>query len=451
MLCRQTCALAAVVCACALRAARASAEACATAERKPKSADPIAVHDEGRAFAARGRYEEARAMYQWLLERDAKDREALLALSRLDAWEGCYARAEVRYRKLLELNEHDSEARASLIDVLLWTGRWAEARTLIDVGLRLDPRAAELWQRRARLLQWTGDSAAAIAAAERAHALAPGDDDIRALRDQLFVGQVRTSLRGDFFPQHYADIYSGDVQAMQLLHKFELGVEAQLLERYGQVPAAPAAASVQAAPRMVTQDLLDGLYTASAIYHADGGAAVGLSLGFGAPARSIPWLETKAWGLLPLAGRWSGSLAYAFWQYHSDKTVHIIAPSLGYAITDDLLLELREWTSFVVAPPKTDWVAAAGVRATWRLLAPLSLGAAYTYGPQLDQAQYSFTTSSQPPQFLLLKSHVIGVFADWRLQRELGLQPMLAFEHRTAPSGAVALIYTAELASYFRW
>jgi tetratricopeptide (TPR) repeat protein len=433
--CRSSWAFTLVVCISALAASRAAAEPCSAASIEPTQAEPVAVFAEARAYARDDEYAKARALYLWLLERDAKDREARLALSRLDAWEHCYDRAEKRYRTLLREIPADVEARMGLIDVLMWSERWPEARTELDLGMALTPNSPELWQRRARWLRWSGDRAGAIRAAERAEALAPDDLDTRALRDRLFVGQLRADLRIDVFPHVYPDLYTATIGALQYWKRLELAVDAQVITRTGTV---------------TSQAIVDGLYTATGIYHANGGSSAGVSLGFGAPARAIPAFTAKGWFLLQIASRWSGFFAYSFWQYHNAKTAHIFAPALGYALTDDIQLEVRWWTSYLVlqrpmASAATALVNGISGRFTWRVLAPWYIGMSYTYGPQLDQAPTQYT-------FLHIKSHVFNAYADWLVSRYWGISPLLGFEWRHAQNGApVALIYTAEVASYIRW
>lgn len=362
------------------------------------------------------------------------DREARLALSRVDAWDGCFERAEREYRALLRERPHDVEARAGLIDVLLWTSRWPDARRELDVGLELDPRSPELWSRRSQLLRWTGDRTGAVEAADRAGELAPGDAEISALRDGLYLGQLRSSARFELFPPGYPNLYTATLQALVHHHRFELSADVRLLDRQGGVEREP---------------VIDGQYSANAAYHANGGTSVGLGLGFGGPARSIPTFAAKGWFVMQVASRWSTYFAYSFWVYSNDKTIHVFAPALSYALTDLLRLELRWWTSYQALPrpmaaATTGWVHAASVGASWQILPRLSFGGNYTYGPQLDQTPTNY-------EFFTLTSHVFGVFADWLVQHEWGVSPGLGFERRESENGAVALAVSGELALYLRW
>jgi tetratricopeptide (TPR) repeat protein len=393
------------------------------------------VFDEAHAYTQRGDYEKARAMYLWLLARDPNNRDAQLALSHIDAWDDCFSQAEQRYHALLRSKPDDVEALAGLIDVLFWSDHWDEAGGVIDRGLHVAPDAPALWQRRARWLQWSGDRTGAVEAARHAETLAPDDPDIRLLRDRLFTGQARASVRADLYPNPYPSLYTADISALQYWKRLELGVDAQVISRIGGAEAQP---------------IVDGLYTATGIYHAKAGTAAGLSLGFGAPARAIPAFTARGFLLLQIASRWSGYFAYSFWQYHDHKSAHIFAPAISYALTDTFQVELRWWTSFLVlerpmASANTALVHAVGARAMWRILTPWTLGLSYTYGPQLD-------TSPARYEFLRLTSHVFGLFGDWLVQRDWGISPMIGFERRSSTNGSpVALIYSAELATYIRW
>lgn len=419
---------------CVLDRAPLLAAPCETSSIAPKVSDPAFVYSAGHAYARDGHYEHARAMYRWLLRRDPADREARLALSRVDAWDGCFERAEHEYRALLRERPHDVEARAALIDVLLWTSRWSDARVELDLGLELDSTSPELWRRRSQLLRWTGDRSGAIEAAERAEALAPEDAEISALRDTLYVGQLRSSGRFEFFPHGYPNLYTATLQALVYLKRFELSADVRLLDRQGGVERKP---------------VVDGQYSANAVYHANGGRSVGLGLGLGAPARSIPSFATKVWFVMQVASRWSTYFAYAFWVFRNDKTLHIFAPAVSCVLTDMLRLELRWWTSYQVLPrpmaaATTGWIHAVSMAAIWQILPRLSAGVSYTYGPQLDQTPSNY-------ELFTLISHVFGVFADWLVQREWGVSPGLGFERRESENGAVALAFSGELALYIRW
>jgi YaiO family outer membrane protein len=417
-----------------LWASSASASPCATAAITPHGKDRAHVLVEADAYVAALRYPEARAMFRWMLAHNPKDRDARFAVAKIDAWERCFDVAAAGYRALLTASPADMEARAGLVDMLLWDGRWSEAGSVIDEGLRREPARPELWLRRARLLLWSGDIVGAVAAADRAEQLAPNDTDVRAWRDTLFLGQLRVGLRADFYPAAYPSIYTAYVSGLQRWKRFDFMFDAQGVDRVGGIEFKP---------------IVDGRYAVSTVYRASAALSAGLSLGFGAPANVVPKYEARASIWTSFATRWSASLSYAIWEYRNDKSAHIFAPALGYALTDDIQLEARAWFSYLVLkqpyePAVTQWAPAAGVRGIWHALTPLRLMLSYTYGPQFDQTPGSYA-------FLSLKSHVIGLSADWLIHRSWGLLPALGFEHRLAPNGTVALIYSAELSSYLRW
>jgi tetratricopeptide (TPR) repeat protein len=413
---------------------QAFAHDCEAAPIAPAADDPARAFADARAHTARGEFASARGSYEWLLQRNPDDRDAQFALAQLDAWSGCYERAEQRYRALIIARADDIEARSGLIDLLIWSERTSEARSQLDEALRLAPTAAMLWQRRAVLLARTGQRARAIAAADRAESLAPDDRDIRALRDRLWVNQLRASGRIDFFPHAYPSIYSGDLQLTHYFEKFELNAEAQVLARLGGSDA---------------ESVVDGLYSLSAQYHADNGMSAGLGAGFGAPAAAIPRFTARAFGLVPIGSRLSAYLAYGFWSYDNAKMAHIFAPALGYALSDEVRLELRWWSSLLILPRPgaaavSSWVHSIGPRVIVRAWPRLTLGLGYTYGPQLDQVPATYA-------FLRLTSHIVHGLADWLVTRELGIQPLIAFERRESETHAVAFVFSAELAVYLRY
>jgi tetratricopeptide (TPR) repeat protein len=417
-----------------LSVGQAFAHDCDAAPIAPQGDDPARAFTEARTHTAHGELAVARGLYEWLLRRNPADRDAQFALAQLDAWGGCYERAEQRYRALINTRADDIEARTGLIDLLLWSDRIAEAHSQIDGALVLAPDSAPLWQRRAVMLARTGERGRAIAAADRAERLAPSDRDIRDLRDRLWVSQVRASGRIDLFPKAYPSIYTGDLLATHYFEKLELNAEAQVLARIGGSD---------------NESVVDGLYSLSGQYHFDNGMSAGLGAGFGAPAAAIPRFTARAFGLVPIASQWSIYFAYSFWAYRNDKVAHIFAPAVGYALTDDIRLELRVWSSLLILPRPgaaaiSSWVHSIGPRVVVRVWPKLTLGLGYTYGPQLDQVPATYA-------FLRLTSHIVHVLADWLITRELGIQPLIAFERRESENHAVAFVFSAELAAYLRY
>jgi tetratricopeptide (TPR) repeat protein len=432
--CKRTCGLS-VLLVSVLCAAHAQAAPCTTARIAPHGKDRAHVLVEAEAYAAALRYPEARAMFRWMLARNPKDRDARFAVAKLDAWERCFEAAATGYRMLLKASAADLEARAGFVDMLLWDGNYSEARAVLDAGLRLEPERPELWARHARLLLWSGDVVRAVTAADHAEALAPNDTDLRAWRDTLFLGQLRAGLRAELYPSGYPDIYTASLSGLQRWKRFDFTIDAQGIDRIGGIETKP---------------IIDGRYAAGAVYRASGALSAGLSLGFGAPSHVVPKYEARASIWTSFATRWSASISYAIWEYRDHiLTAHILAPAIGYALTDDIQLEARAWFSYLVLRPPyepavTKPGVAAGVRGIWHALTPLRLMLSYTYGPQFDQTPGSYA-------FLSLESHIFGLSADWLIQRGWGLLPAVGFERRLAPSGTVALIYSAELSSYLRW
>jgi len=419
------------------RAAAAAAAPCEPVAIAAEPAAPESVLAEARARIAEGRRDEARSLLAWLVVHDPREREAALALARLDAWDGCYERAAARYSGVLDENPRDVEARAGLVDVYIWSGAWTAARATIAVGLSLQPDAPELWLRSARLLYWQGERTAAAQAAERALRAAPHDLELRAFREKLFLGQVRLMGRASRYPRGYPSLYTSELQIQQFWHRLELGAAAQLIERAG---------------GGLRKALIDRRYSATLNYYTTLRATVGLTMGVGEPAKSIPRLEARPSLFVQLSARWSLFGDYAYWRYRDFRTAHIAGSGLGYAPRDDLLLELRAWNSWILQrPPESAqvpevkrFVYALGARSTWRPHPHLGLGLGYYYGPQLDRTPASY-------QFLELTSHIVTASADWLVARRWGLASAASFERRESAAGVVALIYTGELSSYVRW
>jgi tetratricopeptide (TPR) repeat protein len=422
---------------CALGPTTARARPCEAAAISPDSADREAVFAEANALARRGEFPEARALYAWLLEVQPDHHDALLAVARLDIWEACGHRAEDRYRSLLQRDPRDAEARAGLADVLLWSHRWTEADAVIQAGLQLDRRDAELWKRRARMLLWTNDVPGAIEASDQGLELVPDDGELREFRDRLYRTQLRVALHADWYPPNYLDRYQLDFQLMHRWRKFELTLGSQI-GRYG-APDHP---------------IIDARHSITWMRHFDSGVRAGFGFGFGAPARTVPIFEAKAFVVVPLLPRLSGSLTYSLWAYQNDKRLHIWNPALTYELTDTFRIDLRGWTTLVVLPPleedfassPTDWTQAVSVGAAWDATADTMFGASYTWGPELDQDPSGL-------ELLSTKAHHVTLFADlhWDENQKFGFQPLFAIEWRQLRGREWITILSAELAAYVRF
>lgn len=419
----------------AIDPATALAQRCEPAPISPDTADRATVFAQATALARAGEFSRARALYAWLLELQPDHHDALLAIARLDIWEACGDRAEQRYRTLLHDDPRDAEARAGLADLLLWSHRWTEADAVIQAGLRLDPLDAELWKRRARMLLWTDDVPAAMQAADRALRLCPHDSELREFRARLHRTQLRIALHADWFPPDYLDRYQLDLQLLQRWRKFELVAGSQI-GRYG-------------SPE---RSIVDARHSITWLRHFDSGVRVGFGFGLGAPARTVPVFEAKAFVVVPILPRLSGWLSYSMWTYRNDKRLHIWNPALTYELTETLRFDVRAWTTLAVLPPpeedfpsvETRWAEAASLRATWDATADTMLGASYTWGPELDQSPSGL-------ELISTAAHHASVFADLHWSPGLGFQPLLALEWRQIPGGKWILISSAELAAYVRF
>lgn len=414
----------------------AAASPCVAAPIKPETEDRDQILAEARAYARSDRYRQARALFRWLIDKQPTDQEAWLGVAQVDAWEGCYGKAEQELRDMLARNPRDLEARAGLIDVLMWEARWDEAATHIERGLAFDAQASALLLRQAKLLYWSGEVARALEVAEHAQRHTPNDEDIRALRRRLYRGQARALARVDSFPSGLPSLYTLGGQGIQRAGKFELSA-GTLLYRY--------------TGGGLVDPLVDGRHTFGVLGHPGVGATAGMSVGFGAPAHWVPSFEAKVFASIPVAGRVSGYFAYAWWQYRTNKTVHIFAPALVYSPREDIHLELKWWTSYVVLEPlsenstalRTGVVHAVGLLGAMRVLPQLTLNASYVYGAQLDE-------NPALSQLFPLRSHVATVFGEWALGNDYGVQPLLGFERRQSPM-TVVLILSAETGIYVRW
>jgi tetratricopeptide (TPR) repeat protein len=409
-------------------------DACASAPLAVHGEDTAKVLERARAHAASGDYAHARGLYEGLLAQDPELRDARLGLARTDGWARCYRRAEHAYRALLRANPADAEARSGLIDVLFWQDRRGEATRVLEQGLVHSPRSAELWQRSSLLSLRNDDRQQALTAAERALALAPQDPELRALRERIYMSVLRAGVRVDAFPADSPNLYKGMLGVWHRLGRFELSADALIQDRAGGA---------------LTSPIVDGLYTLGAGYHTGPLASLGVSVGLGAPARSLPRYLARAWLSSNFVAHWSAGLSYALWRYASDKTAHIVAPELAFTPDDDWRFELRGWGTWLVAHDAVSGgshlgtALAVGARVERQVVRGVRLAAAYTYGPQLDHVVLS-------PDFVRLTSHVLALIGDVALDRRYGLQPIAGLEHRQIQQRA-QWIWSAELGAYMRW
>jgi len=395
--------------------------------------DQIAAR--ARATARSGRNSEARSLFNWLIEQNPNDQEAWLGISQVNAWDRCLDKAEQGYRILLSRNPRDVEARAGLIDVLMWQSRWDETQANLDEGLGLSPNAPDLLLREAKLTFWSGNATLAADQLDNAVQKGARGEEVKLLRRQVYLEQLRTVMRVDSFPAGYANIYTWGMQALYRAQRFELTLGTILYRHSGGVDPL----------------LIDGRHSAGIVYHPGIGSLAGLSVGFGAPVHFVPTVETKAFALFPVGRVFSGYFAYALWQYGTHKSVHIFAPAFAYSLRDDFHLELRWWTSYVVLhtqpgvgdSARTGLVHSVGLLGRVQLAPDLNVGATYTYGIQLDENPII-------SRLFPLRSHIAALFSDWVLGDHIGMQPLFGFERRQAPYTVVTIL-SAEMGVCWRW
>jgi hypothetical protein len=376
-------------------------------------------------------------LYRTLLARRDHDDEARLGLARIQAWQGSWDAAGGAFRQVLARHPHDVDARSALFDLLMWQRRWNEAQRLVDTGLDLQPRAAALLMRRARLQHWRGDETEAVKTAALAEIEAPLEPYLEEMGYRFFLGEARLIARVDAFPGGYPNQYQVGALAMQRSHKLEVAAGSYLYQRSGGADGAR---------------LVDNRYFAALNYHLGVGTQSGLSLAFGSPSHFVPRFEAKFSFLGPISRRLTGYFAYAAWLYDGGKVVHIFAPALGFAVRDDLEIDLRWWSSYVILNPPpgpqpvqdAELVHSAGLYGTYHASARVDVGLGYTYGVVLDQIPGLY-------QLLDLRSHIVTSYADWIVGRSFGVRPLLALERRRTGNQPAILVFSTELSIYTRW
>ena len=392
-------------------------------------------------LAANGRWPDARAVYLWMLARAGDDAEALFGLARVDAWGGCWAIAEAEFRRVLALRPGDADVRAGYVDLLVWRGRTAEARQVLGEQDATSPAtngayasAPPLLAREAQFAYWRGDATTAVRLADEAERGAPDDGDVRAMRDRMFRGEARVTTRVDAYPGNSLVSVGGQVLGRAGL--FELSGGAQLLGRFGAEGTTP---------------IYDARYPVDVAYHPAIGVTLGAEIAPGAPAQAIPELATKAWVIFPLVAAFDGSVAYSFWHFSGGEGVHIVNPSLGMALPGEVRVEARTWISLATFGGRSLVEGAAGGQVTWSPTSRVSAGMTYTYGAEADAVAQVFPLSGTVDQFLEYRSHVAAAFADWRIDRAVGVRPVAGIERRQDPADNVAWIASVEMGVYARW
>jgi tetratricopeptide (TPR) repeat protein len=416
-------------------AADARGSSCTVSDYVTAANDREAALLEAGSLASTGQWSDARAVYLWVLARHDGDPEALFGLARLDAWGGCYRLAEREFLGVLAGHPEDAEVRAGYVDLLLWEGQLDEAQIVLKRGLALDGSAPPLLQRAARLAYWSGDATEAVNLSDEAERVAPDDGDLRAERDRFFLGEARLTARVDRYPAAYQDLDTYGAQALQRIRRFDVYAGAEIVERAGaQMPA-----------------IVDAHYPIGVAYHPSMGVTVGAEVEPGKPATAIADLALKAWVQAPVVHRLDAFLSYQHWHFSlSSEIVQILNPALGFALPGDVRLEARAWVSEVTLPSngslpgQSSIVGAGGFGLSWQALPRLGVGIAASYGAELDQNPTLL-------QLLNYKAYTVTGYADWLLNRHLGVRPTLGGSARVAPDGTVIGILSVEVSAYVRW
>jgi tetratricopeptide (TPR) repeat protein len=427
----------------------------------PPSADRLdrdALLDDARKSARAGQRVRARADYDLLLVRSPNDDEARFGLARLDAWEMLWPAAERGYRDVLTRHPDDDEVRAALVDVLLWEKRWEEASRTIDDGLDRTPRSAPLWARRARLDHWQGNEPSADDAITRARRLSR-DPDVQWLRDQIFLGEARITLRNDAYPAGYTDLRSAELSVTRKFDRWTV---------YGVTEQSRMYATTSG------DSGYNATYGAGAAYAFGVGWIGSLELGFGDPAPAVPEWTARIAGTAPINAYLSSSLAYTLREYSGNTTVQILNPVVSLSVNEELRFDASYYLTYLLlahAPEGTDTVGGVaaksraqilngfGVQAVRRMLPRLQVGIGYVHGTQAELTPALF-------QLLSIRSDVGSIWCDWLYHRQLGIRPLYRFELRhvdrdadvqcapgspCAEPGRTILIHTIEVGTYFRW
>jgi len=140
---------------------------------------PLAAqHPAADSAWARGRYAQARALYETALAADSTDVRALHRLAILDAWDGQFDRALARLARLRLRTPGDADVMVDQARTYAWAGRNATALALYDSVLTHDPARADALAGRARAVAWSGDLERAEGLWRDALALHPDDPEI---------------------------------------------------------------------------------------------------------------------------------------------------------------------------------------------------------------------------------------------------------------------------------
>jgi hypothetical protein len=412
-------------------APRARAGDCPVSGAQPTTPRRIPTLREAQKLAYAKRYADARALYLWLLAREPADTEARGGLARVDAWDGCWGLAEREFREALSAHPEDSDVRAGLIDLYMWEKRWDEAQRLIDDGLAIEHDSPTLLLHRARLLHFMFDDTDARDILRDLERRGFADEELRALRDEIFVGEASVGLRFDAYPSSYPSIYTMDAQLVERWRNFEFALSSHLVDWAGGGLSPP---------------IVDGERSLRVAYHPAAGFTVALEGGFGNPGVVLPLGEGAAEVAFPIYGRFAGVLDYDYWAFSGDESVHILNPTIAYEASDELEIAAHAWIVHVGVgqTPVGAWAETWGGHAGWKVSPRVRLLLYYTYGAQLDR----------DPTFLelfTLRSHVVTLAADWLVTRDYGVRALLAGERRAEDGVPTIYIGSVGGSFYVRW
>jgi tetratricopeptide (TPR) repeat protein len=119
--------------------ARQAAEEAMQKREEPAAASSGSAFDRGLRRMQRGKFAEAVAEFERVVEEDPKDERAWRHLAGAYFRMGRYADAEAPARKCVELRPDDAAVHCNLGVILRKVSRWAEAREALKTALRIDP------------------------------------------------------------------------------------------------------------------------------------------------------------------------------------------------------------------------------------------------------------------------------------------------------------------------
>jgi tetratricopeptide (TPR) repeat protein len=153
-------------------------------------ADETALLRGGLLNAWQGRYGEARALLDRLIERSPGNLDARLARARVRAWSGDVPGAQVEVREVLAVQPDNREALEALALFQTWTGELDESLGTYDELIAIAPGSSVASRMRAQALARAARFEASRAAYEALLASNPADVDARlGLAEALAYGQ----------------------------------------------------------------------------------------------------------------------------------------------------------------------------------------------------------------------------------------------------------------------